>query len=49
MYVYDPAGKNWKAGDTGISRVGIYHNPSTNAYRVVALDASNNSVSLLNF
>eukprot|EP01129_Flabellula_baltica_P007111 TRINITY_DN272_c3_g1_i1.p1 TRINITY_DN272_c3_g1~~TRINITY_DN272_c3_g1_i1.p1 ORF type:complete len:228 (+),score=50.36 TRINITY_DN272_c3_g1_i1:186-869(+) len=34
----------WTPADEGLSNIGIYHNPTTDAYRVVAMDAISNSV-----
>ena len=48
--VYYFEDSKWEPKDGGISVVNIYHNPSNNAYRVVAMSASDNQVrSLLIF
>eukprot|EP01108_Squamamoeba_japonica_P005840 TRINITY_DN471_c0_g6_i1.p1 TRINITY_DN471_c0_g6~~TRINITY_DN471_c0_g6_i1.p1 ORF type:complete len:298 (-),score=114.30 TRINITY_DN471_c0_g6_i1:43-936(-) len=40
--VYIDSG-GWQAGDSGLSNIDVYCNPSTGSYRVVAIDAQNTS------
>ncbi len=42
VYYYEDS--KWQPGDGGISVVYVYHNPSGNTYRVVAMSASDNQV-----
>lgn len=42
VFMYDSA--NWAPRDSGFSNVAVYHNPATNAYRVVAIDGQTNAV-----
>ena len=42
VYYYEDS--KWQPSDGGISVVYIYHNPANDAYRVVAMSASDNQV-----
>lgn len=47
VYHYDQAIKNWKPVDGGISRVDVYFNSATNAYRVVGMSVNTKQVIIL--
>lgn len=49
VYNYDNNLKNWAPKDSGASRVFIFHNPSTNAYRVIGQSTHDKQVRLAEF
>jgi len=44
VYYHDAGAGTWKPVDGGQSNIGIYHNPATNLYRVVALATDGSAV-----